>query len=59
MHKFQNNGWCHNMLNGLHVLYIYVSTNGEEEFLLSTECIYIHIIYLKTVDKVSYFRLGA
>ena len=39
--QIQNNALCYNMLNRLHVLYIYVSTNCQEEFVLSIEYIYI------------------
>ena len=35
VHKFKNNALCYNMLNRLHVMYIDVSTNCQEEFVLS------------------------
>ena len=41
MHKFKINAWYYNMLNRLHGLNIHVSTNCQEEFLLSIEYIYI------------------
>ena len=41
--KFQNNALCYNMLNRLHVLYIYVSTNCQEEFVLFIEYIYYFV----------------
>ena len=41
MHKFKNNALCYNMLNRLHVMYIDVYTNCQEEFLLYIEYIYI------------------
>jgi len=39
MHTLKNNGCCNNMLNRLHVLYIHVSTNCQEDFLLAIEYI--------------------
>ena len=52
VHKFKNNALCYNMLNRLHVMYIDVYTNCQEEFLLYIEYIYIYIYILKMVDKV-------
>ena len=35
VHKFKNNALCYIMLNRLYVMYIDVSTNYQEEFVLS------------------------